>query len=175
MQFDSFLENNKAFETFASKFGITNLYKDSNLQQLQQTLYLGLQFCPERQSADAVDYLGNQWELKSLNWDSTHRSFSTANPMTQNIIDRYRNSNFAFSIYKDTTLTEIYVLSAERLENYFQKWENDLLEGKTLNNPNIPLSHVVNMGVKVYEHDVSINVYDPVLALYKQKKGETIT
>ena len=167
--FDSYLKNNKEFEEFASTFGITNLYKDSNLQQLQQALYLGLHFCSDRQSADATDCLGDQWELKSLNLGSSHKGFSTANPMTQNIIDRYRKSNFAFSIYNGTTLTKIYVTSAEDLECYFERWKNDLQKGKVLNNPNISLSHVIKTGIKVYDCELSMYVDDPVLALYKRK------
>ena len=66
-QLDTYLASNKSFEEFASQFGISDIYKDSNVKQLQQAIYLGLHFMSGRNSFDAIDDYGHPWELKSLN------------------------------------------------------------------------------------------------------------
>ena len=160
--FDEYLQKNKEFEEFAKRFGISNLYKDSNLQQLQQALYLGLTFQPSRQSVDATDYNGHDWELKSLNINNQTKSFSTANPLTHNVIDRYRKCKFAFSLYDNTCLKKIYVMNPSDLECYFSKWEDSLRFKCFLNNPNISLRYVEQNGFLVYNSDFSPYVVDPV-------------
>lgn len=57
--FDTYLQTNKSFEQFAGKYGITDIYTDNNIKQLQQAIYLDLRLNNSRTSFDAVDREGN--------------------------------------------------------------------------------------------------------------------
>ena len=164
-QLDEFLKSNYQFEKFAEQFGVTDIYKDSNVKQLQQAIYLGLSFNSSRNSSDAYDYFGNPWELKSLNALNTKSVFTTCNPMTHSILNRYRRCYWAFSVYENTQLQQIYVLEPDALAPYFNKWDARISAEQSLNNPKIKLSFVVEHGCQVYNVQQSLLVADPVQTL----------
>lgn len=161
---DTYLQTNKAFEKFASKYGVTDIYTDNNIKQLQQAIYLGLTLNPNRTSFDAVDRQGNLWELKSLNLESSKKEFSTSRHLTLEVLERYTQCNWAFSVYRQTDLESIYVMPSHALYSYFYKWDLDISRGKFLNNPKIPLRYVKEHGTEVYNR-ISDSVIDPIVAL----------
>lgn len=151
--FDELLESNNEFKRFAEDYGITNLYADNNVQQLQQALYLGLSFQPQRRANDAIDCYGNNWELKSLTISKNTRGFSTANPLTFSTIERYRKCCFGFSIYyTGTMLAEMYVASPREMKEILDILEDKIRAGHCLNNPKIPLDYVRTHALKVYDY-----------------------
>lgn len=164
-QLDTYLASNKSFEEFASQFGISDIYKDSNVKQLQQAIYLGLHFISGRNSFDAIDDYGYPWELKSLNVLNQKKEFTTCNPMTKAVLDRYKTCRFAFSLYENTTLTCIYVMNPWQLTPYFDKWKNQLMVSPQLNNPKITLTFVREHGYKVYDAHRSPHVVNPAQLL----------
>lgn len=170
-QLDEFIVSNQKLEEFASQYGIKNIYQDSNLQQLQQALYLGLSFQPARQSNDAVDDYGCPWELKSLTLSKHIRGFSTSNPLSLKVLNRYRKCNFAFSIYENSLLSSIYIASPKQMKGIFDKFERRILTLGEPNNPKIPLDYVYRNAIKVYDKDfndsVTLALYAPIL-LYIQ-------
>lgn len=159
---DNFLSHNKKYENyFAETYGIHNIYKDSNLQQLQQALYLGLAFQPSRQSVDAIDCYGHPWELKSLNIKNKKREFCTSNPMSLSVLGRYASCHFAFSFYEDSELRQIYVMPSSALTPLIHRWSMMIKAGggRGLNNPKIPVDFVLENGYLAYDSSSDLYKY----------------
>lgn len=167
--FDTYLQTNKSFEQFAGKYGITDIYTDNNIKQLQQAIYLDLRLNNSRTSFDAVDREGNFWELKSLNINSSRKEFSTSRHLTLEILERYTQCFWAFSVYDQTELEAIYVMPSHSLYPYFYKWDIELEHGRYLNNPKIPLVYVREHGIKVYDR-ITDMIIDPIRALQNKEK-----
>jgi len=102
---------------------------------------------PGREGNDAVDEKGKEYELKSVNLDLT-KSFSTHHHINPTIINKYRQVDWIFAIYRGIELKAVYLLRARLLEIFFEKWERKWHEegGKDINNPKIPASFVVDNG-----------------------------
>lgn len=115
-------------------------------------LLLNFKILPGREGNDAVDISGREYELKSVNIELT-KGFSTHHHMNPVIIAKYRLVPWVFAIYRNITLQSVYLLQPEDLEYYFKKWEEKwYVDGKKdINNPKIPINHVVNHGKKLYE------------------------
>lgn len=169
---DAFLQSNKLFEKFASRYGIHDIYQDGNIKQLQQSIYLGLSFNSGRTSFDATDADGNPWELKSLNVLNRNKTFTTCSLITDAVLDRYEQCYWAFSLYKNTTLISIFVMHPHQLSEYFNEWRNKIRNAVRLNNPKIPLSFVKRYGYEIYNAAQSSEVINPIIAVRELIKRE---
>lgn len=144
---------NKPLEEFAAQYGITDIYSDSNIKQLQQTLYLGLDYVAGRRLYDATDASGHKWELKSVDISGSKKSFTTCSRLSFAVLSRYKECRFAFSVYYRTELQAIYIMESDYLAPYFHRWHNELQCKPYLNNPRIQLSYVQKFGYKVFDID----------------------
>ena len=151
LQLEHYLQLNKPLEEFAAQYGITDIYSDNNIKQLQQTLYLGLDYASGRRLYDATDASGHKWELKSVDITGSKKSFTTCSYLSQAVLARYKECRFAFSVYQHTELQTIYVMESNDLAPYFHRWQNELQRKPYLNNPRIQLSYVQEFGHKVFD------------------------
>lgn len=137
----------QVYQELASSHGIDDIFQDNGGKVLQVLLVLGLTILPGREGNDAVDQDGKEYELKSVNIELT-KGFSTHHHMNPTIIEKYRQVDWIFAIYKNIELQAIYVLTPEVMEFYYAKWESKWHTdgGKDINNPKIPLKYVVQNG-----------------------------
>ncbi len=137
----------RQYQELAVRHGINDILQDNGGKLLQVILTLGLKVIPGREGNDAVDEKGKEYELKSVNLDLT-KSFSTHHHINPTIINKYRQVDWIFAIYRGIELKAVYLLRARLLEIFFEKWERKWHEegGKDINNPKIPASFVVDNG-----------------------------
>lgn len=135
------------YQDLATRHGIDDIFQDNGGKLLQVLLLLGLKDIPGREGNDAVDKQGNEYELKSVNINLT-RSFSTHHHMNPVIIAKYRQVDWIFGVYQNIRLVSIYLLTPEKMEPYYTKWETKWHAegGKDINNPKIPLTYVAEVG-----------------------------
>ena len=110
------------YQVLATKHGVDDIFQDNGGKLLQVLLLLGLKVIPGREGNDAVDVLGTEYELKSVNLELT-RSVSTHHHMNPVIIAKYRQVPWIVAVYKHIVLEAVYLLQPADLEYYFTKWE----------------------------------------------------
>ncbi|WP_063893093.1 restriction endonuclease [Burkholderia ubonensis] len=139
------------YQSLATKHGIDDIFQDNGGKLLQVLLLRNLKILPGREGNDAVDGEGREWELKSVNVELT-KSFSTHHHMNPVIIAKYRQVPWLFAIYRHISLQAVYVMEPGALESYFTKWETKWRDdgNKDINNPKIPVTHVMQHGQLVY-------------------------
>ncbi len=137
----------------AKIYGIEDIFQDNGAKILQQIIYMNLKVLPGREGNDAISESGIEWEMKSINIETSATGFSTNHHTNQAIINKYRQVPWTFAIYQGIRLQEIYVLSPKQLEPIYQNWENKLKNTTHLNNPKISISFVRNNGTKIYPID----------------------
>lgn len=138
------------YQELASRHGIDDIFQDNGGKLLQILLLLGLKDIPGREGNDAVDALGNEYELKSVNLNLTG-SFSTHHHMNPVIIRKYRKVEWIFGIYQDIELKSVYLLTPADMEFYYTKWEEKWnATGRDINNPKIPVSYVEKVGTLIW-------------------------
>ena len=134
----------------AKEYGIIDIFQDNGAKILQQLVIMNFSNLPGREGNDAIDANGVEWEMKSINIDTSASGFSTNHHTNQTIIDKYRQVPWSFAIYNDIELLEIYVLTPEQMEPMYQHWEEKLKTMSHLNNPKIPIKFVRDHGTLVY-------------------------
>lgn len=139
--------------TLAKKFGIEDIFQDNGAKVLQQLIYLNMKFLPGREGNDCISQSGTEWEMKSINLETSASGFSTNHHTNYDIIAKYRKVPWTFAIYHGITLSEIYVMSPKMLEPIYQHWEKQLKTKSHLNNPKIPVKFVRTNGIRVYPID----------------------
>ena len=72
---------------FAKDFGINDIFQDNGAKILQQLVYLNMKLLPGREGNDCVSASGREWEMKSINLDTTASGFSTNHHLTKEIIE----------------------------------------------------------------------------------------
>ena len=161
-KFDALFPYIRQYQELASKHGIDDIFQDNGGKLLQVLLITGLEVLPGREGNDAKDIDGNEYELKSVNILLT-KSFSTHHHMNPTIIDKYRQVDWIFAVYKGIDILSIYRLTPQDLEPYFTKWEEKWHAdgGKDINNPKIPLKFVVGNGELIYESKEWEDNYPP--------------
>ncbi len=150
----------KDLSDLAKDYGIDDIFQDNGAKVLQQLIYLNMIFLPGREGNDCVSASGVEWEMKSINLDTSASGFSTNHHTNQDIIDKYRKVPWTFSIYHGIVLDEIYIMTPQMLEPMYSHWENKLKTVSHLNNPKIPVKFVKEKGIKVYPIDKD-NPFDP--------------
>lgn len=148
----------REYQVLASKHGIDDIFQDNGGKILQVLLVLGLEILPGREGNDAIDSSGKEYELKSVNIELA-KGFSTHHHMNPIIIDKYRQVEWIFAIYRNIELQCIYLLSAENMEPFYEKWETKWHAdgGKDINNPKIPLKYVVENGDLLHGTPLDLN------------------
>lgn len=149
---DEIFPSVRKYQKLASKHGIDDIFQDNGGKLLQVLLTLGLEVLPGREGNDARDADGNEYELKSINILLTS-GFSTLHHMNPTIIAKYRQVDWIFAIYKGIELEAIYRLMPAQLEFYFSKWKTKWHDsgGRDINNPKIPIKHVIDNGTLLYQ------------------------
>lgn len=146
-------QNLHALEELAKKYGINDIFQDNGAKILQQIIYMNMQIIPGREGNDSVSESGIEWEMKSINIETSASGFSTNHHTNQTIIDKYRKVPWSFAIYQGLHLLEIYVLSPKTLEPMYKHWEDKLKTMSHLNNPKIPIKFVRENGIRIYPID----------------------
>jgi hypothetical protein len=149
---DALFPHIRQYQALAEKHGINDIFQDNGGKLLQVILTTSLEVLPGREGNDARDAAGNEYELKSVNALLT-KSFSTHHHMNPTIIAKYRKVDWVFAVYKGIELQQIFLLTPERMETFYTKWEKKWHDdgGKDINNPKIPLSYVQNNGKLLFE------------------------
>ena len=144
----------REYQVLADKHGIGDIFQDNGGKLLQIAMVTGLRILKSREGNDAVDEIGREYELKSVNVLLT-RSFSTHHHMNPTIIAKYRKVDWVFAVYESTELKEIYLLTPELMEPFYAKWEAKWHAdgGKDINNPKIPLTYVRRHGQPILGGD----------------------
>ena len=142
----------REYQTLANTHGIYDIFQDNGGKLLQVLLITGLTVLPGREGNDAKDEYGNEYELKSVN-ELLTKSFSTHHHINPTIIEKYRQVDWIFAVYRSIELQAIYQLTPHDLEFYFTKWEEKwhTRGGKDINNPKIPLKYVITHGQLLYQ------------------------
>lgn len=142
----------RAFQQLAYKYSINDVFRDNGGKLLQLLLITGLTNMPGRAGNDAVNSVSRDFELKTLNSLLT-TSFSTNHHLNPLLIAKYRSIDWIFGVYEGIEVKRIYLVKPESLEEkYFSRWVDKWHQsgGKDINNPKIPLSHVVSVGTLLY-------------------------
>lgn len=140
-------------EEMANEYGIEDIFQDNGAKILQQLVLLNFDNIPGREGNDACSASGKEWEMKSINIATTATGFSTNHHFNEHILSKYRKVPWSFAVYNNLELKAIYILTPDKLEPLFSKWEERYIKkGKEGNNPKIPLSFVKEKGLKVYPY-----------------------
>jgi len=142
----------REYQKLATAHGINDIFQDNGGKLLQLLLLTGLKISPGREGNDAVDEDGAEYELKTVNILLTP-SFSTHHHLNRTIIQKYRQVDWYFAIYKGIEIQEIYRMPPKNLEPFFKHWENKLdTEDIThINNPKIPAKYVREHGTLFFQ------------------------
>ena len=151
--FEDYWSSLGALSALAKKFGIDDIFQDNGAKVLQQLIYLNMSFLPGREGNDCVSKSGTEWEMKSINLQTSASGFSTNHHTNHVIISKYRKVPWTFAIYYGIELSEIYVMTPEMLEPIYRHWEAKLETMQHLNNPKIPVKFVRKKGIRVYPID----------------------
>ena len=150
----------RGLSELAREYGIEDIFQDNGAKVLQQLICLNMRILPGREGNDAVSESGTEWEMKSVNLETSATGFSTNHHTNYVIINKYRRVPWTFAIYEGIILREIYVMTPELLEPIYQHWEDKLKTMGHLNNPKIPVKFVRENGIRVYPVDRK-NPVDP--------------
>lgn len=134
----------------AKDYGIDDIFQDNGAKVLQQLIILNMDILPGREGNDAISESGTEWEMKSINLETSATGFSTNHHTTYDIITKYRQVPWSFAIYYGIHLIEIYVMTPDMLEPLYTHWEEKLSTMAHLNNPKIPVKFVRENGIQVY-------------------------
>jgi transcriptional regulator with XRE-family HTH domain len=138
------------YQEMAEKtYEINDIFQDNGGKLLQVLLVLGLVNMSKSQGNDAVDRIGNEYILKSVNIKQT-KSFSTQHHLNPGIISKYRKVDWIFAVYSGIELLEIYQMKPASLEPYFLLWIDKHKLSGDINNPKIPLTFVRANGTLIY-------------------------
>jgi hypothetical protein len=155
---DSLFPAIRLYQELATKHGVHDIFQDNGGKLLQTLLILNLTCIEGREGNDARDERGDEFELKTVNFDLTS-SFSTHHHLNPTILKKYRAvKGWYFSIYRGIEVIKIYRMQPKQLEkDYFSRWESKwhTAGGKDINNPKIPVEFVENNGDLVYSDPVN--------------------
>lgn len=150
----------------ATEHNIHNVFDDGGYKELLLLRLFNLKKL-HREGDDAADKDGRRYEIKTVARVSssgtrkTSLSVTTEHTLTQANITRYRAVYlWIVAVFDQSEPEAIYEVTPAALEPYFATWERRLATmqaaatGATapvhLNNPKIPLSHVIEHGVQVW-------------------------
>jgi hypothetical protein len=150
----------------ASEHAIHNVFDDGGYKELILLRLFNLRKL-HREGDDAEDEQGRRYEIKTVARISskgerkTSLSVTTEHTLTLANIDRYRRAFlWIVAVFEQSHPEAIYEVTPDALEPYFARWEAVLLRQEALravggapvhlNNPKIPLGHIIKNGVQVW-------------------------
>ncbi|HCM1865277.1 TPA: restriction endonuclease [Salmonella enterica subsp. houtenae serovar 43:z4,z32:-] len=141
----------REYQKLASKYKINDIFQDNGGKYLQLLMILDLTTDGAREGNDAIDAAVNEYEIKTVNIELQHQ-FTTHHHMNPVIIAKYRKVDWYFAAFKNIELQVIYKLTPDKMEPFYQKWENKWYNdgGKDINNPKISLKYVMDNGEVVW-------------------------
>lgn len=149
----------RELQRLASQHGIHDVFQDNGGKILQVLLVTGLRRVEDREGNDAVDAAGKEYELKSVNRFNTkgqskpNAPFTTHHHLNQAIIDKYRKVDWIFAIYSGIELEQVFFVPVDKMERWFEKWEQKLANSSgPLNNPKITQDFVRENGIELYRN-----------------------
>lgn len=147
----------RTLQSLGEKHGVPDIFQDNGGKLLQLALVTGLKLLKFREGNDAVDLDGKEYELKTVNIRyATKRKqkpqFTTNHHLNPTILSKYRQVHWLFAVYDGIELSEIYFMTADKLEPLFSAWETKWHgDGrKDINNPKISLHFVQTQGARVF-------------------------
>lgn len=159
-------DNLRELSELAAEYGIDDIFQDNGAKVLQQLIYMNMQNLQGREGNDAIDINGVEWEMKSINTNTSASGFSTNHHLNYIILHKYRNVPWSFAIYHGIELQEIYVMTPTQLEPMFSHWESKLDAGMTsINNPKIPIRFVKENGTLIYSIYWDNGIIDPTTVI----------
>jgi len=159
-ELDALFPHLRKLQALATKHGIRDIFQDNGGKYLQLALVTGLKILKSREGNDAIDETGREFELKTLNADVV-TSFTTHHHLNPVILEKYRQVDWVFAVYRSIELEAVYYMPVSDLEPFFTKWETKWnQDGKDINNPKIPLKFVVENGRKIFPADQEPNLSD---------------
>lgn len=140
------------FQALTTRHGIDDIFQDNGGKLLQVLLLTGLRVIAGREGNDAIDEDGNEFELKTVNVLKQKQS-TTHHHLNPRILEKYRLVPWIFAVYEGIKISSIYRVNPSDLEVYFAKWQDKWHAdgGKDINNPKIPLKHVIAVGRLVFQ------------------------
>jgi hypothetical protein len=155
-----------ALQAVATEHNIHNVFDDGGYKELLLLRLFNLRKL-YREGDDAQDEHGRRYEIKTVARVSSigkvKRSLgvTTEHTLTQANIDRYRAVYlWIIAVFNQSEPESIYELAPEALEPFFATWEVRLADMQRLagpgsapvhiNNPKIPLRHVIERGIQVW-------------------------
>lgn len=142
-------------QQLATQYGVTDIFSDNGGKVVQVAVATGLDLVPGRMGADAMDRVGNTYEMKSIDMDKKANGFSTNHHLNKGTIAKFRERFFVFSFYKGIRLHEVYLVSPDDMEAIFTRWELTLATRDHINNPKVPVDFVRENGTVMYMKDVA--------------------
>lgn len=144
---DALMPAVREYQALATEQCIGDIFQDNGGKLLQVVLTLGLTVLPGREGNDAVDEMGREYELKSVNLALT-KSFSTHHHLNPVILSKYRQVDWVFAMYRGIELACVHIMRPWQLEPLFERWEAKWHAdgGKDINNPKIPAGYVLEHG-----------------------------
>lgn len=151
-EFDALFPAVRELQVLARKHGIADIFQDNGGKLLQVLLMLGLTIVDGREGNDARDEEGREYEVKTVNFE-LQKCFTTHHHLNPTILAKYRTVDWLFGIYRGIELERIYIAPPAVLEIYFTRWEKKWHDkgGKDINNPKIPVGHVVREATILYD------------------------
>lgn len=138
------------YQNLATQYGINDIFQDNGGKLLALLLITGLNNLPGREGNDASDESGNEYEIKSVNLNLV-KSFSTHHHLNSVILGKYRKAIWIFAMFRDIQVKSVYLMTPDKLETIFKKWEDKYNEtGKEANNPKIPVKYVMEHGTLIF-------------------------
>jgi len=144
-----------AFQNLAEHYGVHDIFQDAGGKMVQLAVATGVELVEDRNGPDAVDRIGNQYEIKSTDIAKTTGGFSTNHHLNHATIKKFSSRRFIFAIYEGITLMEAYFVEAKQLEPYFANWRRKLKTKTHLNKPIITVKCIREKGTVAYLKDVA--------------------
>ena len=135
----------RALQSLAEKHGVPDIFQDNGGKLLQIALVTSLTLLKSREGNDAVDRDGKEYEVKTVNIRYAARrkqqpQFTTHHHLNPTILAKYRLVHWLFAVYDGIELSEIYFMTADKLEPLFTSWERKRTtrDAKTSTIPRFP-------------------------------------
>ena len=141
----------REYQQLAHKYKINDIFQDNGGKYVQLLILLGLKTDGAREGNDATDDQGNEYEIKTVNLELQNQ-FTTHHHMNPTIIAKYRKVDWFFAPFMGIELQAIFRMKPADMEVFYSKWETKWHAdgGKDINNPKIPLSHIMKLGEVVW-------------------------
>ena len=151
-----------------TKKNIVSVFDDGGYRELLLATMFDFQLHLGRHGDDALDVIGNNYELKTVNLVDTsgklrvNPGVTTCHHVNHEIIRRYRNLHaWIVGVFFINDPVEIYEVHPKHIAAYLEAWEKRLkTENIThINNPKVRLSDIRKNGVLHYKNDFLVAKY----------------